>query len=73
MKKKINYMGLSVLMMMSIIFVTFCLNLKKNPTRAQRQRKKKKKNFNLTLQQVCIAYFRASEHSGHRHNGMDRA
>ena len=28
-EKKINYMGLSELMRMSIIFVTFCLNLKK--------------------------------------------
>ena len=28
-KKEINYMGLSELMRMSIIFVTFCLNLKK--------------------------------------------
>ena len=26
MKKKINYMGLSELMRMSIIFATFCLN-----------------------------------------------
>ena len=31
-EKKINYMGLSKLMRMSIIFVTFCLNKKKNPT-----------------------------------------
>ena len=29
MKKKINYMGLSELMRMIIIFVTFCLNNKK--------------------------------------------
>ena len=29
MRKKINYMGLSELMRMIIIFVTFCLNLKK--------------------------------------------
>ena len=29
MKKEINYMGLSELMRMSIIFVTFCLNFKK--------------------------------------------
>ena len=29
MKKKINYMGLSELMRMIIIFVTFCLNKKK--------------------------------------------
>ena len=31
MKKEINYMGLSELMRMIIIFVTFCLNLKKIP------------------------------------------
>lgn len=31
------------------------------------------RNLNLTLKQVCIAYFRASVHSGHRHDSMDRA
>ena len=31
MEKKINYMGLSELMRMIIIFVTFCLNKKKIP------------------------------------------
>ena len=30
-EKKINYTGLSELMRMSIIFVTFCLNFKKIP------------------------------------------
>ena len=39
-EKKNNYMGLSELMRMNIIFVTFCLSefKKKNPTRTQRQR-----------------------------------
>ena len=36
--KKINNMELSELMRMIIIFVTFCLNKKKNPTRTQRQK-----------------------------------
>ena len=38
MKKKINYMGLSELMRMSMVFVTCCLNLmEKGPARTQRQ------------------------------------
>ena len=39
MKKKINYMGLSELMRMIIIFVTFCLNEKKNIPQGLRGKK----------------------------------
>ena len=41
--KKINYMGLSELMRMIIISVTYCLNKKKKIPKKQTNRKKKKK------------------------------
>ena len=44
MKKKINYMGLSELMRMIIIFVTFCLNLKKKSPPKNKQKIKNKNN-----------------------------
>ena len=48
MKKKINFMGLSELMRMIIIFVTFCLNKKKVKKMHSNMHQKKTQKLQLT-------------------------
>ena len=51
-KKKINYMGLSELMRMSIIFVTFCLNLKKKKSNKDSEAKNIQINFHCKVKEL---------------------
>ena len=49
MKKKFNYMGLSELMRMIIIFVTFCLNKKKQKKQKKSHKDSEAKNIQINF------------------------
>ena len=52
MKKKINYMGLSELMRMSIIFVTFCLSELKKKSHKDSEAKNIQINFHCKVKEL---------------------
>ena len=52
MKQKINYMGLSELMRMIIIFVTYCLKLKKKKSHKDSEAKNIEINFHCKVKEL---------------------